>query len=263
MLGADLAALYGVSTKALNHAVKRNIKRFPEDFMFQLTPEEKQEVVTVGAPPLHAQVFQLFAICLNRTTSLTFASGVRLAALCKAHDSKASMWSGLLGALLVMRTVPVNDLPNHFLIRSMMLLCLFLEEVNARLFREIVTLTFSSFNTNWSGGGRKSLMTLNLPIGSSLYFILLFIYFPPFSPITRSINADNITPMREPHGHNAVSDTSNTIKSIFLAAMVDILGYDTVRVKKGAGPVKKRLRVLPDFPCLSPHPIRSGSFSWT
>ena len=48
MLGADLAALYGVSTKALNHAVKRNIKRFPEDFMFQLTPEEKQEVVTVG-----------------------------------------------------------------------------------------------------------------------------------------------------------------------------------------------------------------------
>lgn len=40
MLDADLAELYGVETKALNRAVKRNIERFPEDFMFQLTTEE-------------------------------------------------------------------------------------------------------------------------------------------------------------------------------------------------------------------------------
>ena len=40
MLDADLAALYGVETKALNRAVKRNAGRFPEDFMFQLTTEE-------------------------------------------------------------------------------------------------------------------------------------------------------------------------------------------------------------------------------
>jgi len=40
MLDFDLAALYEVETKVLNQAVKRNIKRFPEDFMFQLTPEE-------------------------------------------------------------------------------------------------------------------------------------------------------------------------------------------------------------------------------
>jgi|ERR1700712_1830464 hypothetical protein len=46
MIDADLATLYGVSTKALNQAVKRNARRFPEDFMFQLTPEEKREVVT-------------------------------------------------------------------------------------------------------------------------------------------------------------------------------------------------------------------------
>lgn len=46
MLDRDLAELYGVSTKALNQAVKRNTSRFPEDFMFQLTPEEKREVVT-------------------------------------------------------------------------------------------------------------------------------------------------------------------------------------------------------------------------
>lgn len=40
MLDADLAMLYGVETKRLNELVKRNINRFPDDFMFQLTQEE-------------------------------------------------------------------------------------------------------------------------------------------------------------------------------------------------------------------------------
>jgi hypothetical protein len=40
MLDADLAALYQVPTKAFNQAVKRNLERFPEDFMFRLTEEE-------------------------------------------------------------------------------------------------------------------------------------------------------------------------------------------------------------------------------
>ena len=40
LLDFDLAMLYGVQTKALNQAVKRNIKRFPDDFMFQMTKEE-------------------------------------------------------------------------------------------------------------------------------------------------------------------------------------------------------------------------------
>jgi hypothetical protein len=46
ILANDLAELYGVSTKSLNQAVRRNEKRFPADFLFQLTAEEKQEVVT-------------------------------------------------------------------------------------------------------------------------------------------------------------------------------------------------------------------------
>lgn len=46
ILDADLARLYGVSTKALNQAVKRNMGRFPHDFMFQLSSDETQEVVT-------------------------------------------------------------------------------------------------------------------------------------------------------------------------------------------------------------------------
>ena len=40
LLDSDLAILYGVETKRLNQQVKRNIERFPEDFMFQLTHEE-------------------------------------------------------------------------------------------------------------------------------------------------------------------------------------------------------------------------------
>jgi len=45
LLDADLAALYGVPTKRLNEQVKRNARRFPEDFVFRLTRAEKDEVV--------------------------------------------------------------------------------------------------------------------------------------------------------------------------------------------------------------------------
>jgi ORF6N domain len=60
LLDADLADLYGVATKVLNQAVKRNLDRFPVDFMFQLSPEEwermRSQIVTssrrnVGALP--------------------------------------------------------------------------------------------------------------------------------------------------------------------------------------------------------------------
>jgi hypothetical protein len=46
ILDADLAKLYGVATKALNQAVKRNLQRFPEDFMFQLTLAEARALRT-------------------------------------------------------------------------------------------------------------------------------------------------------------------------------------------------------------------------
>ena len=45
MIDVDLAALYGVQTKRLNEQVKRNRERFPADFLFQLTLDEKTEVV--------------------------------------------------------------------------------------------------------------------------------------------------------------------------------------------------------------------------
>jgi hypothetical protein len=42
ILDRELAALYGVTTKRLNEQVKRNAERFPEDFVFQLAPEEDE-----------------------------------------------------------------------------------------------------------------------------------------------------------------------------------------------------------------------------
>jgi phage regulator Rha-like protein len=54
ILDRDLAKLYGVSAKVLNQAVKRNMKRFPEDFMFQLSWEEvaslRSQIVTLNNP---------------------------------------------------------------------------------------------------------------------------------------------------------------------------------------------------------------------
>lgn len=43
ILDRDLARLYGVTTRVLNQAVKRNSARFPEDFMFQLTADETRQ----------------------------------------------------------------------------------------------------------------------------------------------------------------------------------------------------------------------------
>ena len=50
MLDRDLAQMYGVETKVLNQAVKRNIERFPEDFMFKLTKDEclRSQIVTLN-----------------------------------------------------------------------------------------------------------------------------------------------------------------------------------------------------------------------
>ncbi|MDR1417933.1 MAG: ORF6N domain-containing protein [Endomicrobium sp.] len=47
MIDRDLSELYGVETKVLNQSVKRNLMRFPQDFMFQLNKAEKNELVTI------------------------------------------------------------------------------------------------------------------------------------------------------------------------------------------------------------------------
>lgn len=75
MLDFDLAALYEVSTKVLNQAVKRNIKRFPKDFMFRLTLNEWQtmrsQIVTAVeiTDPLRSQI--VTASQSKRNTNVT------------------------------------------------------------------------------------------------------------------------------------------------------------------------------------------------
>ena len=63
MLDKDLAKLYGVETKVLNQAVKRNINRFPEDFMFQLTHEEclRSHLVTLNTRQGHHLKYMPYA----------------------------------------------------------------------------------------------------------------------------------------------------------------------------------------------------------
>src|SRR5258708_9751240 len=53
MLDSDLANLYGVTTGNLNLAIRRNLKRFPEDFMFQLTEEETKNLILQTARSSH------------------------------------------------------------------------------------------------------------------------------------------------------------------------------------------------------------------
>jgi hypothetical protein len=56
MLSMQLAELYGIETRALNQAVKRNIHRFPEDFMFQINESEAEELVSQNVIP-HKKYF--------------------------------------------------------------------------------------------------------------------------------------------------------------------------------------------------------------
>ena len=62
MFGPDLASLYGVETKVLNRAVKRNIDRFPDDFMFRLTNKEVTDLrCQIGTSSWGGQRYQPFA----------------------------------------------------------------------------------------------------------------------------------------------------------------------------------------------------------
>ena len=56
MLSMHLAELYGVETRALNQAVKRNIQRFPEDFMFRINESEAEQLVSQNVIP-HKKYF--------------------------------------------------------------------------------------------------------------------------------------------------------------------------------------------------------------
>ena len=75
MLDADLAELYGVLTKVLNQAVKRNKERFPVDFMFQLTKEEKMrwsQIVTTSKGSSFLQLYPMLLLNMGQLCWLLF-----------------------------------------------------------------------------------------------------------------------------------------------------------------------------------------------
>ena len=121
----------------------------------------------------------------------------------------------------------------------------FLKKSILDLLKEIVILTLFSFATNCSGGGRKSLITLSLPIGSSVYFILLFINLSPFSPVSGTIDTDNIAPVGESNSDDTVVNPAHTVESILTGAMTDIFCNHAVRIKKRTLGYTKRHPMLP------------------
>ena len=73
MLDKDLAQLYGVETKRLNEQVKRNIERFPEDFMFRLTSEEclRSQIATLNTKPGQHLKYMPYAFTENGIAMLS------------------------------------------------------------------------------------------------------------------------------------------------------------------------------------------------
>ena len=95
MLDADLAELYGVETKALNRAVRRNVARFPANFMSQLTGEESERLrYQIGTSSLRSQI----------ATSNAGHGGCRYAPLAFAEQGVAMLSS----ALRSQRAVQIN-----------------------------------------------------------------------------------------------------------------------------------------------------------
>ena len=69
MIDSDLAKLYGVLTKNFNKAVQRNLQRFPNDFMFQLTNEENMNRFQFGTGSQKHRGSAVSTICIHRTRS--------------------------------------------------------------------------------------------------------------------------------------------------------------------------------------------------
>ena len=101
MVDFDLAMLYGVKTKALNQSVKRNNKRFPDDFMFQLTKEEwnilRSQIATTKTP-------EDKAIALLRSQIVTAKDLSKIRTLPYAFTRNGI---GMLSSVLGSDTVPV------------------------------------------------------------------------------------------------------------------------------------------------------------
>ena len=102
MLDSDLARLYGVETKVLNQAFKRNIKRFPADFMFQLTKEEclRSQIVTLNEGRGHHIKFMPHAFTEN---------GIAMLSSVLRSDKAIEVNINIMRAFTAMRNFVMNN----------------------------------------------------------------------------------------------------------------------------------------------------------
>jgi phage regulator Rha-like protein len=120
LIDRDLAALYEVETKVFNQAVKRNIKRFPEDFMFQLTQEEweslrSQFVTSNNSEPLRSQFVTLDTARGRHTKYLPYVfteQGVAMLSGILNSDKAINMNIAIMRAFVEVRRIiyQQNDL---------------------------------------------------------------------------------------------------------------------------------------------------------
>jgi len=117
MLDFDLAALYEVETKALNQAVKRNIKRFPKDFMFRITTSEWQNMrsqpVTASESTISLRSQSVTASQNKRNTNVTpyafTEQGVAMLSGILNSDKAISMNIAIMRAFVEVRKVLLKE----------------------------------------------------------------------------------------------------------------------------------------------------------
>ena len=118
MLDRDLAVLYEIETKVLNQAVKRNIKRFPSDFMFQLTSEEfeKINIQYVNEDSLRSQFVTLKTGRGHHTKFLPYAfteQGVAMLSGVVNSDKAITMNIAIMRAFVDVRRVLLSQSDLH------------------------------------------------------------------------------------------------------------------------------------------------------
>lgn len=118
MLDFDLAALYEVETKVFNQAVKRNLKRFPKDFMFQLTRQEWEslridiELRVNQSNPLRSQIVTLKTGRGQHTKYLPYAfteQGVAMLSGVLNSDRAISMNIAIMRAFVEIRRILIQQ----------------------------------------------------------------------------------------------------------------------------------------------------------
>src|SRR4030066_606896 len=115
MLDSDLAEFYGVETRTLNQAVKRNIERFPQEFMFQLTKEElenwKSQNVTTNSKVLISQ-FVISKEKRGGRQKLPFVfteQGVAMVSGVLRSETAVKMSIQIISAFVAMRKFIINN----------------------------------------------------------------------------------------------------------------------------------------------------------